>query len=52
MEYALKEVYFDNFCAQCQYKDNKENESPCDECLAEPVNEYSHKPVKFILKEK
>ena len=52
MEYTLKEVYFDNFCAQCQYKDNAENESPCDECLSEPVNEYSHKPVKFIMRDK
>lgn len=51
MEYALKEVYFDNFCAQCVHKDNEENEPPCDECLAEPVNEYSHKPVKFLKKE-
>lgn len=52
MEYALKEVYFDNFCAQCVHKDNEENEPPCDECLAEPVNEYSHTPVKFVMKDK
>ena len=52
LEYALKEVYFDNFCAQCVHKDNKENEPPCDECLEEPVNEYSHKPVKFVMKDK
>lgn len=51
MEYPLKEVYFDNFCAQCAFKDNKEEEPPCDECLNEPVNEHSHKPVKFQKKE-
>lgn len=51
MEYPLKEVYFDNFCALCQYKDNEEHESPCDECLEEPVNEHSHRPVKFVKRE-
>lgn len=51
MEYRLKEVYFDNFCAQCMHKDKTEDESPCDECLSKPVNEYSHKPVFFIRKE-
>lgn len=52
MDYRFKEVYFDNFCAKCVHKDNKESEPPCDECLNEPVNEYSHTPVKFIRKEK
>lgn len=52
MEYRFKEVYYDNFCAKCVYKDNEESESPCDECLDEPVNEYSHTPVKFVRNEK
>lgn len=52
MDYRFKEVYFDNFCAKCVHNDNKESEPPCDECLNEPVNEYSHTPVKFIRKEK
>lgn len=51
MDYPLKEVYFDNFCAQCEFKENEEYETPCDECLAEPVNEFSHTPVKFKRKE-
>lgn len=42
-----KEVYFDEFCPKCKYKTNKENESPCDECLEECMNLYSHKPVNF-----
>lgn len=51
-KYNLKEVYFDNFCALCEHKDKKENESPCDDCLNEPVNENSHRPVFFVRKEK
>ena len=48
MEYPFKEVYFDEFCSQCVFEENLESEKPCDECLEEPVNEYSHKPVKFM----
>lgn len=50
-DYIYKEVYFDNFCAQCVHKDKKEKEKPCNECLDEPVNEYSHTPVHFVRKE-
>lgn len=43
----LKEVYFDRYCPLCKHKDRKEEEDPCDDCLAEPVNANSHKPVNF-----
>lgn len=42
-----KEVYFDQYCKTCKYKDTKETDDPCDECLYEPMNLYSHKPVKW-----
>lgn len=42
-----KEVYFDKYCNLCKYCKNREDESPCDDCLTEPVNSYSHKPVYF-----
>lgn len=42
-----KEVYFDQYCKKCKHKDLPEIEDPCDDCLAEPVNSYSHKPVYF-----
>lgn len=45
MEYILKEVYFHEYCKTCKYSDKKEDESPCSECLEEPVNAHSHKPV-------
>lgn len=52
MEYRYKEVYFDNFCAKCIHKDNEESDPPCDECLEEPVNEFSHTPTRFVRKGK
>lgn len=47
MEYSYKEVYFDQYCKQCKYVENKEYEDPCEECLTHAVNLHSHKPVKF-----
>lgn len=51
MEDIYKEVYFDKYCEKCKYEKFAENESPCDECMDEPVNLYSHKPVKFEERE-
>lgn len=42
-----KEVRFDIYCKQCIYRDKKESDDPCDECLENPVNVYSHKPVCY-----
>ena len=48
MEDDYKEVYFDKYCTSCKFKNNKETEKPCDECLTNPMNVNSHKPVKYI----
>ena len=42
-----KEVYFHEYCEKCKYWKLKDNEYPCDECLDEPINLYSHKPVRW-----
>lgn len=42
-----KEVYFDQYCQTCKHCDKAETEDPCYDCLAEPANTYSHKPVKY-----
>lgn len=42
-----KLVEYDKYCDKCEYKEAKESEDPCDECLTETVNLYSHKPVNF-----
>lgn len=44
---GMKEVYFDQYCQTCKSFDLKEDEEPCCDCLSEPVNQYSHKPVKY-----
>lgn len=52
MEEIYKEVYYGDYCPTCKHKDKKENEEPCYECLDNPTNLYSHKPVKYEEKEK
>ena len=52
MEDSYKEVYFGVYCKQCEYELKGEADDPCHDCLNEPVNAYSHKPVKFKEKEK
>lgn len=42
-----KIVEFDKHCQNCVHRDLPETEDPCNECLTEPVNEYSHRPVKY-----
>ena len=54
MEYTdlhYKEVYFDQYCSSCKYSDLEEENEPCNTCLANPENEYSHKPVYWKPKE-
>lgn len=46
-EQGYQEVYFYNYCKNCKFRDRKINEEPCDECLSEPINLYSHRPVKY-----
>lgn len=42
-----KEVYYSRYCRQCEYWSKEEAADPCDECLVQPVNEDSHKPLYF-----
>ena len=44
---AKKEVLFDEYCKICIHYQLDECEFPCDECLGEPANEDSHKPLYF-----
>ena len=47
-----KEVYFNIYCKTCKYYGLDENQDPCNECLGEPMNLYSHKPVCYKEVEK
>lgn len=42
-----KIVDFHKYCETCEHFDKAETEDPCFECLDEPVNEYSHRPVHY-----
>lgn len=46
-----KEVYFHMYCEKCKHKEVKDIDEPCNECLDNTTNVYSHKPVKFEEKE-
>lgn len=47
-----KEVYYNQYCQTCKHKDLPEFKDPCHECLSEPINLESHKPIKWETKKK
>ena len=51
MDENYKEVYFGQYCQLCRFETLDETEDPCRECLTNPVNLYSHKPVMFKPKD-
>ena len=42
-----KIVEYHNWCKTCKYKDIQENEDPCFDCMWEPVNLSTKKPIKY-----
>ena len=40
-------VDFEQYCPKCKYRDTDEVMDPCNECLADPVNDDSRKPTRF-----
>jgi len=40
-------VDFALYCPKCKYWTTNEKEEPCNECMAQPTNEYSAKPVCY-----
>lgn len=42
-----KEVYYDQHCKTCKHEKLEDTEEPCNDCLSEPINLHSHKPVKW-----
>ena len=47
----FKEVYYSDYCKKCKYEKASESADPCWDCLNEPFNQDSHKPVKFKEKD-
>jgi hypothetical protein len=49
---AYKEVYFDQYCRKCEHRDKEGTDEPCEECLSEPLNWNTHRPIKYEEKKK
>lgn len=49
MELKEKIVHFDEYCTKCAHEKEDESDvnSACYECLDNPSNTYSHKPINF-----
>lgn len=47
-----KEVFFNVYCETCKHKNLSEHDDICNECLENPSNINSHKPVKYEKKDK
>ena len=47
METIYKEVDFKQYCKSCKDSEVKEVDEPCNECLSEPMNVYTSKPIKW-----
>lgn len=47
----LREVSYEKYCGICKHADCPEHEDPCFECLDNPLNYYTEKPVKWEEKE-
>ena len=47
----MKFVKFELYCRNCKHYEKREDEDPCFDCLDNPVNVYSHKPVKWEEKQ-
>lgn len=51
MEFTEKIVDFKKYCETCKHKDIKEIEDSCNECLDNPTNTHSKKPINYEEKE-
>ena len=51
MDIFNKIVQFDKYCEKCIHYDKDQSEFPCDDCLSNPTNINSNKPIYFKEKE-
>lgn len=42
-----KEVYYFIYCSTCKHAHVHPDEDPCNDCLDQPLNENSHRPVRY-----
>lgn len=43
----LREVSYEKYCGNCKYSDCPESADPCFECLDNPLNYYTDRPVNY-----
>ena len=43
----LKFVHYNDYCKTCEHYEEDEASDACNECLNNPVNVNSHKPVNY-----
>lgn len=48
----VKEVNFRLYCPKCKYYPLGSTDDPCNECLGQPWNENSHKPINYKEKDR
>lgn len=39
------------YCKKCKHEKVPETEDPCDECLREPVQQFTFRPINYKPKE-
>lgn len=47
MDCPEKEVRFDKYCKTCKYGNKPGTEDPCNECLEDPFNYETEKPMRW-----
>lgn len=47
MDSHEKEVYFGEYCKKCIHEKEPEDSDACNDCLNNPSNIDSHKPIRF-----
>lgn len=47
MENNVKIVDFHKYCKTCKHSKKKDIEEPCDECLDNPTNKNTSRPVNW-----
>ena len=47
IEQEYQEVAFYKYCEKCKHFISEESEEVCNECLENPIRQYSEKPINF-----
>jgi hypothetical protein len=47
----IKEAYYHEYCNKCKYCETSDAEDPCNDCLNQPFNYDTHRPINYKPKE-